>query len=365
MQAACSTQPSEIDFVPIDMNPNLQAPTRFPALDALRGVAVLMVVYDHLFALAGERMAGGPFAPTAWIREWISTPLGIIQDFGWFGVCLFFLISGFVITHSARRESLRVFTVRRVFRILPPLAVAIAVVWVLDLQAGTHRPWSDYLYGLSLMGYFTVPQIVVLGVAWTLVIEIIFYILMAAVSPLLKLSHPAVGVAVATAVPLTVILCARSFGGSFFLFAASVAYLPVLLIGSALYLHKTANASALSVSVLILANCASFMLGLRSIHTAFLPLNNSYLLSLAYAGAIFMVCVGLSAPRALRWVGDVSYSLYLLHGTLGFFVVQVALSLGMGLASPWVATVLCLGASYAMYRAVERPAIALGKRLAA
>ena len=107
------------------------------------------------------------------------------------------------------------------------------------------------------------------------------------------------------------------------------------------------------------------MLGLRSIHTAFLPLNNSYLLSLAYAGAIFMVCVGLSAPRALRWVGDVSYSLYLLHGTLGFFVVQVALSLGMGLASPWVATVLCLGASYAMYRAVERPAIALGKRLAA
>lgn len=345
------------------MKPISPPPTRFPALDALRGVAVLMVVFDHMFAVAGERMAGGVFAPTAWVREWISAPLGIIQDFGWLGVCLFFLISGFVITHSARRESLRVFALRRAFRILPPLTVALAVVWVLDLYAGTHRPWMDYLYGLSLMGYFTVPQIVVLGVAWTLVIEVIFYMLMAAVLPLFKRPHPALGTAVVSVVTVGVILCARNFGDAFFLFAASVAYLPVLLIGSALYLHKTACASPLTVAVLILANCASFMLGLRSIHTAFLPLDNSYLLSLAYASGIFVVCVGMGAPKALRWVGDISYSLYLLHGTLGFFAVQQALALGLGAASPWVATVFCLGASYAMYLAVERPAIALGKRV--
>lgn len=347
------------------MSSALVSSTRFAALDALRGAAVLMVVYDHLFAVAGERMAGGAFAPTAWIRDWITTPLGVIQDFGWLGVCLFFLISGFVITQSARRENLRVFAMRRVFRILPPLAVAILVVWAIDSYAGTPRPWRDYGYGLSLMGYFTVPQIVVLGVAWTLVIETIFYMLMAFALPLFKLSHPAVGTAVVSAVTLGVILLARQFGDTFFLFAASVAYLPILLIGSALYLRKTASASNSTVAALIFFNCASWMLGLQSIHTAFLPLNNSYLLSLVYALGIFTMCINMDAPKALRWVGDISYSLYLLHGTLGFLVVQQALVLGMGWASPWIATAFCLGASCAMYHAVERPAVALGKRMAA
>ncbi|MCU0940189.1 MAG: hypothetical protein MUC86_13895, partial [Burkholderiaceae bacterium] len=73
--------------IPVGAEPAAPSPRRqrYEALDALRGVAVLMVVYDHLFAVAGERMAGGPFAPTAWVREWITQPLGIIQDFGWLG----------------------------------------------------------------------------------------------------------------------------------------------------------------------------------------------------------------------------------------------------------------------------------------
>ena len=344
--------------------PPPQPPTRFPALDALRGLAVLMVVYDHLFAVAGERMAGGAFAPVRWVREWLSGPLGIIQDFGWFGVCLFFLISGFVITHSARRESLRVFVLRRAFRIGPPLVVAVLVVAALDLLAGTRRPWTDYLYGLTLAGYFTVPQIVVLGVAWTLVIEVIFYALMAAVSPLFKLARPAFGTAVATLVPLAVIIHARDLGDSFFLFAASVAYLPVLLIGSALYLRKTAAASGWSVALLVLANAGVFMYGLRSIHTSFLPLNNSYALSMVYAAGLFLLCVDRGAPRILRWAGDISYSLYLLHGTLGFLFVQKALAWGAGPTAPWLAAAASLGVSYLMYRLVERPAIELGKRFA-
>lgn len=346
------------------MTPQTQPASRFPALDGLRGLAVLMVVYDHLFAVAGERMAGHAFTPVPWVREWISGPLGIIQDFGWFGVCLFFLISGFVITHSARRESLRTFAVRRLFRIGPPLVVAVMVVLALDLATGVRRPWADYMFGLTLAGYFTVPQIVVLGVAWTLVIEVVFYALMATVSPLFKLAHPAWGTAFATAVPLVVIVHARDLGDAFFLLAASVAYLPILLMGSALYLKETATAPDWTVALLLVANLAIFMLGLRSIHTAFLPLSNSYLLTLVYASALFTLSVDRSASRPLGWVGDISYSLYLLHGTLGFFFVQHALAWGAGRAAPWLATAASLAVSYVMYRTVERPAIEFGKRLA-
>lgn len=336
---------------------------RYPALDAMRGVAVLMVVYDHLFAVGGERFAGNAFPPANTVRNWVSTPLGIIQDFGWFGVCLFFLISGFVITHSARRENIRTFFIRRIFRIGPPFAAAVLLVALLDFATGVQRPWLDYFYGLTLVGYFTVPQIIVLGVAWTLVIEVIFYALMAAISPLLKGTRPLLGVALASTLVWLVILWARDFGPSFFLFAASVAYLPVLLIGSTIYLRKATSADMIPILLLASANAAVFMLGLRSIHTAFLPISNSYPVTLVYALAVFLMCVDLGAPNLLRRFGDISYSLYLLHGTLGFFVVQHALSAGMANASPWVASLVCIAASYVMYHTVERPAINLGKRL--
>lgn len=339
------------------------ASQRLQALDALRGVAILMVMFDHLFAIAGERMAGGPFAPTAWVREWISGPLGIIQDFGWLGVCLFFLISGFVITRAGEHESMRVFVVRRFFRIFPPLAAAILIVALLDLVAGTHRPWTDYLLGMTLAGYFTVPQVVVLGVAWTLVIEVIFYAMTALLSPLLKTRRPELAVLAGTALSLLSLHQARLHGDSFFLFAASMAYVPLLLIGSTLYLRQARGTGLPTVALLLAANLAVFLMGLRSIHTSFLPIHNSYLLGLVYALGIFAWSLGRQPPRALTWVGDISYSLYLLHGTIGFALVQQALAVGLGAAAPFAAGAICLAVSYAFYRTVERPAMNLGKKL--
>lgn len=338
---------------------------RYASLDALRGLAVLMVVYDHLFAIAGERMAGGVFAPVPSIRHWVTGPLGIIQDFGWFGVCLFFFISGFVIAHSARQESIRVFAVRRIFRIFPPLVVAVLVCAVVDRLLGTVRPPTDYLWGLSLAGYFRVPQIVVLGVAWTLVIEVLFYALIALVSPLLKTRRPVWAMALASTVPLLVVVTARKFGDSYFLFAASMAYVPLLLMGSTLFLRRVAGLGLFATLALLAANYLVFVHAVRSIHTDFLPMGNSYLVSAAYALTLFVLCLDLGAPRALKLVGDWSYSLYLLHGTVGFLLVQQALATGAGAIAPYAASAVCIAFSWLMYRFIERPSISLGKRLAA
>lgn len=338
---------------------------RYVALDALRGVAVLMVVYDHLFIVAGERIAGGMFAPAPWVREWVNGPLVIIQDFGWFGVCLFFLISGFVITHSARRETLRVFVIRRVLRIFPPLLATIVLLAILEPRFGIERPAVDYLYGVTLAGYFRVPQIVVLGVAWTLVIELLYYALMALMMPLLRGDSPAAGVALASWVPLFVVVSARDHGPIFFLLAASFAYVPLLLIGSAVYLHKNTNTAWWIVWPLAAANLAVFVMGVQNIHTQFWPWQNSYLPSLAYAFVIFLVCIDRSAPRPLKFVGDMSYSLYLLHGVVGFALVALFKDHGLGNALPWLATLGSLVASYAMLRLVERPSITLGRKLSA
>ncbi|MDQ2780309.1 MAG: acyltransferase [Pseudomonadota bacterium] len=343
------------------------APTgrRYVALDALRGLAVLLVVYDHLFAVAGETMAGGAFAPVAAVREWLAGPLVIIQDFGWFGVCLFFLISGFVITHSARRETLRVFVIRRALRIFPPLAATIVLLAILEPRFGIERPVVDYFYGVTLSGYFRVPQIVVLGVAWTLVIELLYYVLMALMMPLLRSDTPAAGVVLASWVPLFVVVSARDHGAVFFLLASSFSYVPLLLIGSVVYLHKNTDTRWWIVWPLAAANLAVFMMGVHDINVAFWAWQNSYLPSVVYAFVIFLICIDRSAPRALTFIGDMSYSLYLLHGVVGFALVALFKNQGLGNALPWLATLGSLVASYAMLRFVERPSITLGRRLSA
>ncbi len=337
--------------------------SRYAALDALRGVAVLMVVYDHLFAVAGERFAGQAFFPVPAVRAHLTGPLGIIQDFGWLGVCLFFLISGFVILNAARRESMRVFVVRRFFRIVPPLVVAVAMVAALDVLAGTRRPFGDYLLGVSLAGYLLVPQVIVLGVAWTLVIEVIFYGLVALAIPLLRGRGVVFGVAAISLLVALICLVARNFGASFFLFAASVAYLPVLLMGSVIYLARQRLCPFWVAGLLFMSNWFVFAWAISSIHTAFLPLDNSYLLSLVYALAIFGLCINSKLPRVLHLTGHISYSLYLLHGTIGFAIVHsIAPYTGTAWWLPWLATVLVVVASAVMWRWVEQPSIDFGRR---
>ena len=76
-----------------------------------------------------------------------------------------------------------------------------------------------------------------------------------------------------------------------------------------------------------------------------------------------MVCVDARAPSVLRFVGDISYSLYLLHGPVGFAVIFLFKDRGFGPALPLAAAAVSMVASYGMLRLVERPSIRLGRWL--
>lgn len=340
---------------------------RFLALDALRGVAVLMVAYDHLFAVHGERFIGKPFAPAEFIRAYFSAPAGIIQDFGWLGGCIFFLISGFVIAKSAIEESTRAFAIRRAFRIIPAFAATILLVMCIDSLTAGLRPFRDYLLALTMVGYMTIPQVIVIGVAWTLLIEVVFYIGMAVVAPLLKHRFPALGVLALGGMVLVVIARAKLHGDSFFLFAATVAYVPLLILGVIGYLWNSGRVGVVQGVLLGLANFAVFMFGLQEIHTAYYKADNSYLVSVFYALAIFWLAFrATQVPRFLKFVGDISYSLYLLHGIVGGLVIQWLLPMfspPLRPLAPLFALAASIAASYAMYRSIERPCIAKARSL--
>ena len=101
-----------------------------PALDGLRGLAILLVL-AHAFDVIQTR--GGP-----------GHQLGVWLDLGWIGVQLFFVLSGFLITGilldtQSSPHYFRNFWIRRVLRIFPLYYGALVVALVLGVRE--HQAW--------------------------------------------------------------------------------------------------------------------------------------------------------------------------------------------------------------------------------
>lgn len=99
-----------------------------PHLDGLRGLAIIMVVLGHL------ELINGPFAPKNFASSCASWEQLIWQacKFGWIGVDLFFVISGYlimrIVLHSVTSyKSILVFFARRFLRIFPLFVLFLGV----------------------------------------------------------------------------------------------------------------------------------------------------------------------------------------------------------------------------------------------
>ncbi len=150
-------------------------PIRFPhvgALDGVRGLAALAVIVHHGLAADAREVP--------WGSVW-----GVchgIASYGYLGVDLFFVLSGYLITTLlllARRSPTyyQDFYWKRVFRILPALLLVLAL-----LRLVFHAPWSGILVALfflnNLVVFWNMPAV---GPFWSLATEEQFYLLWPAV----------------------------------------------------------------------------------------------------------------------------------------------------------------------------------------
>ncbi|HEY3723992.1 MAG TPA: acyltransferase, partial [Acidimicrobiia bacterium] len=152
------------------------AGSRFPCFDGLRALAALGVFVFHASVIF--RLQTSTFVPSEALR-WLS-PLGTT------GVAIFFVISGFLLYRPfavatfESRPSPRTsqFWKRRFFRIFPAYWVALAfAIWVFaDTQVHTLSQGLT-TFGL-LQNYRAEYTLLGLGVAWTLVIELSFYLVL-------------------------------------------------------------------------------------------------------------------------------------------------------------------------------------------
>ena len=145
------------------------AAPRMAWLDALRGIAALAVVYDHL-----SQAVLRPSRPH--VLTWI--------DPGEYGVFVFFLISGYIVPASLERKgSIRTFWVSRLFRLYPMYLVAIALVLLLwlwgqvSLRGADQDPLNAVFAQLLMMGdALAGPNLP--NVVWSLAYEMTFYLLL-------------------------------------------------------------------------------------------------------------------------------------------------------------------------------------------
>jgi exopolysaccharide production protein ExoZ len=97
------------------------------------------------------------------------------------GILIFFAISGFVITSSVQRRTSGDFIWLRFLRIYPGLWLAVAIVVALNIAVFGSFAWNRYtIFGLTLLPLGDVPRPLA-NIEWTLVYEVFFYALIAAV----------------------------------------------------------------------------------------------------------------------------------------------------------------------------------------
>lgn len=152
----------------------MATPSRLPSLDGLRAISISLVLLEHL---AGTR----------------NFPLGLeslrrFGEWGGFGVRVFFIISGFLITsllldeQKARgRISLGGFYLRRAFRIFPAAYVFIAAVALLASLGFLRVEPGDFLHAVTYTMNFHDPKSAWVVHLWSLSVEEQFYFMWPAV----------------------------------------------------------------------------------------------------------------------------------------------------------------------------------------
>jgi peptidoglycan/LPS O-acetylase OafA/YrhL len=351
-------------------------------LQSLRGVAALIVAISHISSIytlsAGPRIA---------IDAILNAHACIV---------VFFVLSGYVLTGSLVRRglswpSVRLFYLARVLRLFPALwvASAISALFLLLCPNLSIRPPASYWFAPYVHGFPTPSKLVLAALAidsalimpvWTVFIELVG----SAVMPLFV---------VATVANQRLLLWVLAGLGlsSWWLAQAphrldALVYLFDFGLGACLASRSwkffTENLSLkLSIAGLTLLLFRFTWLAIRNGHPVPLYIGYLYPVPLLIEGVAAFFVVGALASehgrvhflrtRAAVWLGNISYSLYLIHFPVAILVTKLLSRIFSDGTSPVVATAILLALalpvsfaiSFLIYRFIEIPFIALGKRL--
>ena len=329
---------------------------RLPYLDALRGYAIIAVIAVH----------------TEQVAPLSSTVAKAYAQHGRYGVQLFFVVSAVSIamTWHARGDGYQPFLVRRLFRLLPALAVATIGYAAIN---GVPEWWQVVMTLTFTDGLHPAAVNSVVPGTWTLSAEMMFYLSVPLLAASIRsLRCAAIWILAAEAVALAAGPAVHAFwrianpGGG----AANADYFGVSMVANAKWfiLGWTTYLLMRRPRLAPRASRALFGLAVACLLVApFIPSSTLHDLAFMFGipAAVYAMSCGAASVldnAVMRWVGTVSYSMYLWH----FIVWNISYRIGQPPFLPLFAgalalTTLCASVTYAL---IERPGKRIGNALA-
>lgn len=338
--------------------------SRFSLLDGLRFAAALGVVLFH-FTAKQQNAWGGRSVPE------IFPYLHTFTSLGYYGVHLFFVISGFVILMTAWGKDIPSYVASRISRLYPAYIVSVlAVSTLLGAIWLNQKHLTVYQVAVNLtmtQGAFGIDHID--GVYWTLWVELRFYILIG-ILMLVGLTRQRI-LAFATLWPIAGAL-ARSTDDRFLIEALNAEYSALFAGGMAIYLltrnHRDIAAWLVVALSALLAVAVPGQHSQAKLENATGVGFSGHTTAVVIFGCFALVALVTLTPLKrvdVRWLtllGLLTYPLYLIHEWWGWWMIHLLSGKLPDLLVLCITLVFVGGLAAGVYYVVERP---LGPRVRA
>ena len=333
--------------------------SRIQYLDGLRGLAIISVVIWHFYGPTYER----------WLPFGLSYSKWPLASYGWTGVELFFLISGFVIFMTVEScASFREFLIRRWLRLFPAMLIATIIIFGGDRLLSWQAPYAnarlvDIVPGLT----FISPAILHVmlrvdidsldGVFWTLYTEVAFYFVFGALYFTLGWKRAIAGLgALAVGVIGAGLLISKLHAPHLVVRAVE----PLRWMGFGLFGWFAAGALFYKSYQLRSGALLAAAIGVGSLSAMFHPSSHAGLVERAIMfGIVLLFAAVQTSPilqrafslRPIQFIGRVSYPLYLIHNEIGIGVMN---GISAATGQPLLASCLALAGIVFGAWAIER-----------
>lgn len=325
-------------------------------LDGLRLVAAMAVVLFHF-------VFHGPVMQTIPAVERSGWMVGAAQ-YGYLGVSVFFLISGYVIAYSANGRSALEFAIARFTRLYPTFALIMSLTALVTLLFGAPHFYTgsqQYLANLTMMAP-AFGQKYMDGAYWSITLELVFYfwvfvLLTLGLFQRYQLAIIAIWLGFSTIAEfvLNVTTFRQLFITEFCGFFAAGILIYRIRSGDGRIVTRLLLAAAFAHSMI------TTIVGTRAITDAVGVTFEPSVAALTLLGGYGLFTVAAFADRPLlpaawlTFLGGLTYPLYLLHQQIGYIAIQ---QLGTGFTGtlPLVALIaLLLFVSWLVSNYFERP----------
>ena len=294
------------------------ATARVGEIDLLRFCAAFMVVLFH-YAFRGYAADGYSTMPYPLLAG--------AAKYGYLGVDLFFLISGFVILMTASSGSLKKFFISRVIRLYPAFWVCCTLTFLAILILDNGRfttSTSRYLVNMTMLNEFMNIRSVD-GVYWSLAVEIKFYVMVALLLLFRQIKRAQMFLGLWLAATIMLDIFPEDHLRSMFV----TGYSPYFIAGAIGFLIYSSGISMVRLTLFSTSWLVALRHAMMSIpasssryHEYFDPIIVGGLMTFFFALILLVATKKTSALAKINWtnLGALTYPLYLVHQVFGYLI---------------------------------------------